>query len=94
VLKQTNQPGTGFDITSSTTALAGTIIATSANSTSTQNIGKVLPSVGLTLVPVKEAVAPNKIQEQNTATQVRAVAKRLEYLGSENTLIGDRDPMC
>lgn len=91
-VKNNKSTRTGFDITGSTTALAGTIISTSANSTSTQNIGKVLPSVGLTLVPVKEAVAPNKIQEQNTATQVRAVAKRLEYLGSENTLIGDRDP--
>jgi hypothetical protein len=52
-----------------------------------------MPSIGLTLVPVKEGVAPNKIQEQNTATQVRTVAKRLEYLVSENALIGDRDPL-
>jgi hypothetical protein len=43
-------------------------------------------------VPVKEAVAPNKVQEQNTATQVRSVAKRLEYLTSESALVGDRDP--
>jgi hypothetical protein len=37
-------------------------------------------------------VAPNKIQEQNTATQVRAAIKRLEYMQSENLLVGDRDP--
>ena len=91
-VKSNKSTRTGFDITSSTTALAGTVISTSASRTSTQNIGKVLPSVGLTLVPVKEAVAPNKVQEQNTATQVRAIAKRLEYLASENALMGDRDP--
>jgi hypothetical protein len=43
-------------------------------------------------VPVKEAVAPNKVQEQNTASQVRATIKRLDYIISENMLIGDRDP--
>ena len=91
-VKTNKSTRTGFDITGSTTALAGTIISTSAESAATQNVGKILPSIGLTLVPVKEAVAPNKIQEQNTATQVRAVAKRLEYLGSEMALIGDRDP--
>ncbi|MCU0404352.1 MAG: hypothetical protein MUE99_07365, partial [Chitinophagaceae bacterium] len=42
-------------------------------------------------VPVKEAVAPNKVQEQNTAAQVRAEVRRLEYLLSENRLNGDRD---
>ena len=91
-VKSNKSTRTGFDITGSTTALAGTIISTSASSPSTQNVGKILPSVGLTLVPVKEAVAPNKIQEQNTATQVRSVAKRLEYLVSEMSLVGDRDP--
>lgn len=91
-VKSNKSTRTGFDITGSSTALAGTILSTSAESASAQNVGKVLPSVGLTLVPVKEAVAPNKVQEQNTATQVRSVAKRLEYLASESVLIGDRDP--
>jgi hypothetical protein len=91
-VKSNKSTRTAFDITGSTTAFAGTIMATSATSSSVQNVGKVLPSVGLTLVPVKEAVAPNKIQEQNTATTVRSVAKRLEYLGSEMALVGDRDP--
>ena len=91
-VKSNKSTRTGFDITGSTTALAGTVISTSASSDATKNVGKILPSVGLTLVPVKEAVAPNKIQEQNTATQVRSMAKRLEYLVSENTLISERDP--
>ena len=42
-------------------------------------------------MPVKEAVAPNKTQEQNTASQVRAAIKRLEFIKSENTLTGERD---
>ncbi len=92
-LKKNKSTRTAFDISSSTTALAGTILATTAESESAQNIGKVLPSVGLTLVPVKEAVAPNKIQEQNTAAQVRSITKRLEYLLSENQLIGNKDPL-
>lgn len=92
-VKSTKNTRTTFDISSSTTALAGTILATSGTSgSSTQTVGKILPSVGLTLVPVKEAVAPSKVQEQNTATQVRTVAKRLEYLLSENRLIGEKDP--
>jgi hypothetical protein len=81
-----------FDITASTTALAGTILTTTSDNPNTQDIGKILPAVGLTLVPVKEAVAPNKIQEQNTASQIRTTIKRLEYMLSENSLIGDRDP--
>ena len=90
-VKKNKSVRTAFDITSSSTALAGTILATSGSTESIQDFGKILPSVGLTLVPVKEGVAPNKIQEQNTATQVRTVAKRLEYLLRENTLNGDRD---
>lgn len=66
-------------------------MSTAGESTGSKNFGKILPSVGLTLVPVKEAVSPNKVQEQNTATQVRSVAKRLEYLVSENAIVGNRD---
>jgi hypothetical protein len=82
----------GFDITGSTTALAGTVVSTTASNPDVADIGKILPSIGLTLVPVKEAVAPNKVQEQNTAAQLRGVTKRLEYLISENSLVGERDP--
>ena len=91
-IKTTKQTRTGFDISSSTTAMFGTILSTTGESQGTKNLGKVLPSVGLTLVPVKEAVAPNRVQEQNTASQVRATIKRLEYMLSENSLVGDRDP--
>jgi hypothetical protein len=78
-------------VSASTLSLFGTILSTSATQ-STKDVGKVLPSIGLTMVPVKEAVAPNKVQEQNTASQVRAAIKRLEYMQSENLLVGDRDP--
>jgi hypothetical protein len=81
-----------FDIAGSSTALAGTVVSTTATNPDVADIGKILPSIGLTLVPVKEAVAPAKIQEQNTAAQLRGITKRLEYLLSENALIGDRDP--
>jgi hypothetical protein len=81
-----------FDITGSSTALAGTVISTTASNPDVADLGKILPSIGLTLVPVKEAVAPSKVQEQNTASQLRGVTKRLEYLISENSLIGERDP--
>jgi hypothetical protein len=91
-VKKNKSTRTTFDITGSTTALAGTVVSTTADrGSSAEQIGKILPSVGLTLVPVKEAVAPNKLQEQNTASQVRAEVRRLEFLLSENRLNGDRD---
>jgi hypothetical protein len=91
-IKNNKSTRTGFDITGSSTAMLGTILSTAGESVSAKNVGKVLPSVGLTLVPVKEAVAPNKVQEQNTASQVRATIKRLDYMLTENMLIGDKDP--
>lgn len=90
-IKSNKNVRVSFDIGASTTALAGTILATSDNPQS-QDIGAIMPAVGLTMVPVKEAVAPNKVQEQNTASQIRATIKRLEYMLSDNALIGDRDP--
>jgi hypothetical protein len=57
-----------------------------------KNIGKILPSVGVALVPVKEAVSPVKSYEQNSASMVRTSIRRLEYSLSDNTLTGDRDP--
>lgn len=91
-IKNNKSTRTGFDITGSTTAFMGTLLSTSGTSTGAKNAGKVLPSVGLSLVPVKEAVAPNKVQEQNTASQVRATIKRLDYMLTENLLVGDKDP--
>jgi hypothetical protein len=79
-----------FDMTSSSTALAGTILSTSDNE-SQKNVGRVLPAVGVTLVPVKEAVAPNKVNEQNMVSQVRSSIRRLEFVLSENSLLGEKD---
>ena len=91
-VKSNKSTRAAFDITGSSTALAGTVVSTTATNPDVADIGKILPSIGLTLVPVKEAVAPAKVQEQNTAAQLRGITKRLEYLISENSLIGDRDP--
>jgi hypothetical protein len=44
------------------------------------------------LVPVKEAVAPNKNDELNSASLVRNDIKRLQFSLADNTLVGDRDP--
>lgn len=92
-VKNNKTTRTVFDIAGASTALGGTIMSTTADpNTSAENIGKILPSIGLTLVPVKEGVAPNKIREQNTASQVRGEVRRLEFVLSENQLNGSRDP--
>ncbi len=91
-VKRTKKVRTTFDISSSTTAFAGTIISsTSEAGSSGASWGRIMPSVGLTLVPIKEATAPNNIQQQNTATQIRSEARRLEFFLGENQLSGDRD---
>jgi hypothetical protein len=90
-VKKTKSTRTTFDITSSTTALTGSILSSSSNATS-QDWGSVLPSVGVSLVPVKEAVAPQKVTEQNQASGIRTAIKRLEYMVSDNALVGERDP--
>ncbi len=90
-VKKTKNARTGFDITSSTTALTGTIMS-SATSAGTQKTGKILPSVGVSLVPIKEAVAPQKVFDQNQASSVRAAIKRLDYMVKDQTLVGERDP--
>lgn len=90
-VKKTKNARTGFDITSSTTALTGTIMS-SATSAGTQKTGKILPSVGVSLVPIKEAVAPQKVFDQNQASSVRAAIKRLDYMLRDQALVGERDP--
>ena len=89
-VKSTKTTRTTFDITGSTTALTGSVLATSG-STSTQKVGQVLPSVGVSLVPIKEAVAPQKVFDQNQASLVRSSIKRLDYMLNDNTLVGERD---
>ena len=90
-IKKVKSTRTFFDLASASTALGGTIFS-SLPGTRDQATGKILPSVGVALVPVKEATAPNSSYEQNTATLIRSSIKRLEYLLTENRLIGDRDP--
>jgi hypothetical protein len=90
-VKKSKSTRTTFDITGSTTALTGSILS-SSKGTNEQNVGKILPSVGVSLVPVKEAVAPQKVTEMNQASQVRTAIKRMEYMVSDNALVGERDP--
>ncbi len=82
---------TTFDMTTASTALGGTVLS-SAAATGAQTAGKILPSAGVALVPVKETVAPQKVAEQNSASLVRSSIKRLEYQLHENTLSGEKDP--
>jgi len=91
-VKKTKSTRTGFDLTAGTAALGGTILSTTAPAGSTNTAGKILPSVGVALVPVKEAVSPVKSYEQNSATQIRTSIKRLEYSLGDNSLTGERDP--
>ncbi|MGZ5219099.1 MAG: hypothetical protein ACXWV6_00815 [Chitinophagaceae bacterium] len=90
-IRGTKRARTGFDLTAASSALTGTILNTSS-SKSSQNTGKVLPSVGVALTPIKEATAPNKSVEQNQASVIRSAIKRLNYMLNDNTLIGERDP--
>ena len=90
-LKRTKKTRTGFDLASAATGLGGTVFSSMSNEDQ-KTAGKILPSVGVALVPVKEASAPNSSADQNTASLIRNAIKRLEYLVAENTLVGDRDP--
>ncbi len=82
---------TTFDITGSATALTGSILS-SSSSESALKTGRVLPSVGVSLVPVKEAVSPAKTFDQNQASLIRSSIKRLDYMIRDNSLLGERDP--
>ena len=90
-IRGTKRARTGFDLTAASSALTGTILNTSS-SKSSQNTGKVLPSVGVALTPIKEATVPNKSVEQNQASVIRSAIKRLNYMLNDNMLIGERDP--
>jgi hypothetical protein len=90
-VKNNKTTRSGFDLTTASTALGGTALATSTD-IATQNVGKVLPSVGVALVPVKETVSPPKTYEQNSATLVRGAIKRMEFTATDNSVITDRDP--
>jgi hypothetical protein len=90
-IKRVKDTRTTFDVTASTTTLTGTIMTTSTVP-STQQLGKILPSVGISLVPIKEAVSPQRVYDQNQASMVRTSIKRLEYRLADNSLIAERDP--
>jgi hypothetical protein len=89
-VKKTKNTRTDFDMTTATTALGGTIFS-SASSQDAKTAGTILPSVGVALVPVKEAVAPQLTAEQNQAGLVRSSIKRLEYSMRDNALVGEKD---
>jgi hypothetical protein len=89
-LKKTKGIRTTFDLTSATTSLTGTILSTSSSQEAART-GKILPSVGLAMVPIKEASVPNKPVDQNQAASIRSSIKRLEYMVSDNMLVGERD---
>ncbi len=90
-IKKTKKSRTAFDLTAASSALSGTILATS-NNEDTKRTGLILPSVGLILTPLKEASAPVKTAEQNQATLIRSSIKRLEYVIQDNSLVGEKDP--
>ena len=90
-LKKNKHARTTFDLTGASTALTGTILNTST-SPDAQNVGKVLPSVGVALVPIKEAAVPAKVVDQNQASLIRSSIKRLEYMLTDNGLAGGKDP--
>ncbi|MFN5134942.1 MAG: hypothetical protein ACK5DG_06450 [Chitinophagaceae bacterium] len=90
-VKRTRNTRLGFDMTSASTAMAGAVLSTSSKENVT-NAGRILPSIGVTLVPVKEAVTSNKQFDQNSASLVRSSIRRLDYLLSDNILIGEKDP--
>jgi len=90
-IKHTKNTRTTFDLTSASTSLGGTVFS-SMDAPDLKTTGKILPSVGVALVPVKEAVAPNKNDELNAASLVRNDIKRLQYLLTNNSLVGDKDP--
>lgn len=89
-IKRTKSVRTGFDLVSTGTSLTGTIMTTSADA-SAQRTGKILPSIGLSMVPIKEASVPSKTVDQNQATAIRSAIKRLEYLLRDNQLVGEKD---
>jgi hypothetical protein len=90
-LKKNKSTRTSFDLTTAATSLSGTIL-NSTSGADAQKAGKILPSIGLSMVPIKEAVASNKTVEQNQAGQLRNAIKRLEYMLTDNELVGEKDP--
>ena len=89
-IKKNKSARTTFDLVSASTVLSGAVLSSLPGDN--QAASKIMPSVGVALVPVKEAAAPLNNYDQNTATLIRSSIKRLEYLLADNMLIGERDP--
>ena len=88
-VRKTKNTRSTFDITSATSTVSGTIIsATDKNSSA----GKIIPSAGVLIIPIKEAAAPVKTVEQNQANLVRSTIKRLEYVMFDNQITSKKDP--
>jgi hypothetical protein len=90
-VKKSKGTRSGFDLATGTTALGGTVFSSMAGE-SQKTAGKILPGVGVALVPVKETVSPTKTSEQNSASVIRISIRRLEFNVTNNSLIGDIDP--
>ncbi len=90
-IKKNKSARTTFDLVSASTVLSGAVLS-SLPGDNHQAASKIMPSIGVALVPVKEAAAPLNNYDQNTATLIRSSIKRLEYLLADNMLIGERDP--
>ena len=90
-VRKTKTTRSAFDIATATSTVTGTVIATTSGDPKNPT-GKILPSAGVVLLPVKEAAAPNKTAEQNQASLVRSTIKRLEYVQFDNRLSGEKDP--
>ena len=90
-IRSTRGTRTTFDLTSAAASLGGTVFS-SLPTDGQKTAGKILPSVGVAMVPVKESVSPVKKEEQNSATLVRNSIKRLDYLLQNNVLVGEKDP--
>lgn len=96
-VKKTKNARSTFDITTATSTVTGTVFATTADKDKKSDnwkaeAGKIMPSAGVVLIPVKEAAAPNKQAEQNQASLVRSTIKRLEYVQFDNKISGEKDP--
>lgn len=89
-VKKNRGTRTTFELSSATTALGGTVFS-SMKGEDAKTAGKIMPSVGVALVPVKEAVAPNKATDQNSASLVRSDIQRLQYSLNNTILIGEKD---
>ena len=88
-IRKTKNTRSTFDIASATSTVSGTIISTTDKN---NNAGKIIPSAGVLIIPIKEAAAPTKTVEQNQANLVRSTIKRLEYVAFDNQISSKKDP--